>query len=187
MQPTTPIRDSPIISPRSTNRRRRSTPPLWSAIRLCVPARWPSSTARPAPTRSPGCSSGSPKRSMPARSACRRACTMPRRPMRRPPRSRRWRGYCGPPARSTRRICATRRSMSSIASTRPSRWAALRRCRSSSRITRQPGWPTLAAPPRRCRKSPPRWRSSSWALTPIPTSPPRPYCAPSASTRRRRC
>ena len=47
-----------------------------------------------------------------------------------PPRSRRWRSCCGRPARSTRRICATRPSMCSTASTRASMSARAPACRS---------------------------------------------------------
>ncbi len=45
-------------------------------------------------------------------------CSTRRRFTRLPPRSRRWRSCCGRPARSTRRICATRPSMCSTVSTR---------------------------------------------------------------------
>jgi len=55
------------------------------------------------------------ERSTPVRSACRAGfLTRPHR-KRPPPRSRRWRHCCGPPVRSTRRICATRPTRSSPA------------------------------------------------------------------------
>ena len=44
--------------------------------------------------------------------------------------------------------------------------------------------PISAAPPRPCRRSPRRWRARRSASTPIPTSPPRRYCGPTASKGR---
>ena len=46
------IRALPIIWPRSTGRRPRSTPPAWSGIRRCGSARWPNWNGRRATTRS---------------------------------------------------------------------------------------------------------------------------------------
>jgi hypothetical protein len=73
---------------------RRSMPPASSATRRCASASCPTSTGQPKLTRSRRWASGCRKRLMPARSACRRGSTMPRRLTHRRPRSRRWRRGC---------------------------------------------------------------------------------------------
>ena len=108
---------SPTISPRSTGSRPRSTRPALSAIRPCGSARWPTSTGRPATTRWRRWASGCRRRSTPARSACHRARLAPASHAP-PPRSRRWPSCCDRQARSIRRICATKPSTCSTASTR---------------------------------------------------------------------
>ena len=119
-RPITATSALPITWRHSTGRRRRSTPHVSSAIRPCGSARWRRSTGRPIRPSWSGWASGCGKRSTPVRSACRAVSRTPRPPPRPPPRSRRWRHGCGRPGRSTRRICATRPTPCSTASTRAS-------------------------------------------------------------------